>query len=495
MRKTLTYNIAQLTFDRAMNRYKKIYNEWGRGTGKTTIMGRALQRMVHEMPRASINLIGESYQQMLTRTLPSMIMGLEQHGLIQGVHYFIGRTAPKSWNWPKAYQPPQDYSRYIHFYTGTGVHLISQDKAGDGRGLNVDAELGDEAALLSKDKLDENTSPALRGSNVSAFEKCPLFMSSIFSSSTPLTLEGKWFTDMEDLSYLYPNEMRFIKADYTINAHNLGKGFIENARMTTLPYIFEAEYLNVRPNTTKNSFYSLLKESTHTYAGRFNYSHYTSTTSTIDCRGDEDCYTTLPLTIGLDFGATINCLTVVQHLKSINELRALKSMYVLGDNAEMQDDLADKFIAYYKYHSAKTVYMWYDNTGNNKTGNTRLTKSEQFADRLRLSGWTVVMMTEGGANPAHDLKHRLWEMMLKGDHPSLPRFTMNKTNCRELYISMTNAKAIHHNLTGQTQKDKSSERSKRIPRQLATDLSDSVDSIVIGMFGHMIYWSSGSLPI
>jgi len=477
----------------ALPLYQKIRLEWGRGTGKSTILGKVIKMLVVDMPRGSFTLIGESYQQILTRTLPSTILGLEQHGLYQGVHYFIGRQAPAKWNWPRSYQPPKDYSRYITFWNGAGIHLISQDKAGDGRGLNIDAEIADEAALLSKQKLDENTSPTLRGSNTGVFKNRKMFAKSVYATSTPLTLDGTWFTDEEDMAHMSPKwKYYYLKADYRVNAHNLRPGFIEDAKSSTIPWIFNAEYLNIRPNRTKNSFYAQLQEEIHTYSN-FNYSHYTTVRASVDSRGDSDCFPTLPLTIGVDFGMTINCLSVAQNLQSINELRTLKSMYVLGDNKEMQDDLADNFAKYYEYHTEKTVMMWYDNTGNNRTGNTRSTKAEQFANRLRAKGWKVVLMTTGGANPYHDLKHRLWELLLAGHHPSLPKFTLNKPNCRELWISMSNAKAKFSN-SGSTEKDKSSERSRKIPRQLATDLSDSLDSIIVGMFIHYVSTSGRILP-
>ena len=488
----MQYNLAQLIAILTMPKVESLYLEWGRGTGKSTIIGAFIRTLITSMPRCTIMLVGESYQQILTRTLPSTIMGLEQHGIFQDVHYFVGRAAPRTWKWPKAYQSPDKFDRYIQFWNGSGIHLVSQDKKGDGRGLNADAQIGDEAALLSKKLLDENTTPALRGSNPNAFRDSPYMGKTIFASSTPLTVEGMWFTDMEDIAYTKPDQMRFLKADYRVNAHNLMPGFVERAKATTIPWIFNAEYLNIRPNRTQNGFYALLNEEIHTY-NNYDYSHYTSVGASVDSRGDADCITNHQLILSVDFGATINCATVLQELKSINELRALKSFYVLGDNQETQDELADKIIAYYKYHQEKAFFFWYDNTGNNRTGNSKWTKAEQFANRLRAEGWKVYMMTTGGANMSHDLKHRLWEMLLRGDHPNLPAYRMNKPNCRELFISMSNAKA-KTNASGGTEKDKSSERSRKIPRQLATDLSDSQDAAVCGMYIHLLRMVGGYLP-
>jgi hypothetical protein len=489
----ITYNIAQMMLRIALPLYKTIHLEWGRGTGKSTALGGVIKRIILDMPRSSTMLIGESYQQILTRTLPSTVLGLEQHGLIQNVHYFIGRSAPRSWGWPQAYQPPKDYSRYIQFWNGSGIHLVSQDKKGDGRGLNTDAQIGDEAALLNKDLLDENTSPTLRGSNTKAFKGKVMFGKSVFASSTPLTLEGKWFTDFEQLAYSNPKEYYFLKANYRCNLENLREGYIEDAKRNTIPWIFDAEYENIRPNRTTGSYYALLNEKKHTYLD-WNYDHYTGMDSTKNSKGDKDCHPRLPLEIGLDFGAVINSCVVNQELLSSKEQKALKSFYVLGDNEQTQDDLADELCDYYEPHQEKVIYMWYDNDGNNRTGNSKLTKSEQFADRLRSKGWIVHMMTEGGANMSHDLKHRLWEVLLRGDHPDLPAYSMNRSNCSDLYLSMSNAKAIVDHSTGRTRKNKSSERSKKVPRQWATDLSDAQDSIIVGKYLWVLEDQYGMLP-
>lgn len=488
----LTYNIAQLMLLLAAESKDEVYAEYGRATGKTTAIGGLIKKMIKELPRASIGLLGESYQQLLTRILPSVVNGLEMHGIYQDIHYFIGRSAPRSWHWPKAYADQKDKSRAITFYNGMCINMISQDKQGDGRGLNLDGLIVDEAALINKEKLDESVRPAVRGSNKDAFNRSGIWGCKVFVSSTPIAPEGLWFTDMEDVAKTQPDKMAFLKADYRVNAHNLMPGFIESAKATTIPYIFNAEYLNIRPNRTKNSFYALLQEERHTYTN-YDYTHYVNIKSSQDSRGDADCYKTLPLIIGLDFGAVINCAATAQELKSLNALNVIKHHYTLGDNQQNQDDLADDWIKYYQYHSEKVVEMWYDNSGNNQTGNTRLTKAEQFAAKLRAAGWKVKMMTQGGANALHDLKHRLYELLLAGDHPSLPIFKINKPNCRELWISMTNAKAIVSK-SGATIKDKSVERSKRIPRQFATDPSDALDSIIVGKYIHYVSTSGRTLP-
>jgi hypothetical protein len=485
----LEYNFAQMTAALSSEYVKDIYLEWGRGTGKSTFIGHRIRQLCYALPRGVASYIAPTYQKMLTEMLPSTFMGLEQQGLYKDLHYFVGRKPPKSWNWPLPYQAPDKFDHFVWFYNGFGIHLISQDVAGSGRGLNLDAELSDESAMLDKNKMDATTSPALRGSNRRAFEKSPFFGSRLHASSTPLTLKGKWFTDMEKESITSNGQSIFIKADSTVNEHNLRKGFLDEARKTTLPHIFNAEYLNIRPKQIQDGFYPLLDEERHGY-NAFNYDYYFELGKKVDCRGDNDLNKTMPLVVGVDWGFNINCLVVNQHVD--REFRALKSMYVLGDEKQTQEDLFEKLIDYYRYHDKKVIYLWFDNSGNINTGVTKYTRAELAKAQLEKAGWQVILMTIGGRNPRHEKKHVLWNMILREDNTRLPIFRINLSNAKELWVSMSNAQATQGS-DDAVKKDKRSESSRVVSREMATDLSDAEDSAVFGMFSELMDYY-GSLP-
>lgn len=486
----LNYNLPQIFAASATLKWKWNFFEWGRGTGKTTFLGHHVRQCVNQLPRANGMLIGPSYQKILTQILPSMIQGLEQQGLYQNLHYFVGRRPPKSWKWQMPYQPPNKFDKYIIFWNGTGINLISHDVPGDGRGLNTDFEIGDESALLDKHKLDENTLPTLRGSNKQAFQSKALFASRVHTSSTPLTQKGKWFVDMEQVAMEQPDKVKFLSADCRFNEHNLRDGYLEDAKAVTLPWVFDAEYLNIRPRQIKNGFYPLLDEDTHGY-NQFDYSYYLTLGAEVDCRGDEDLTASVPLIVGQDFGAEINCMVVCQEVGQ--EFRALKDFYVLGENKMIQSDLVDKFAHYYRHHPTKRVYLYYDNSGNNLTGITKLTRAEQTATQLRAKGWQVYLRTKGGRNPDHYKKYLLWVALLGGKHPRLPAFRINQSNCRDTFISLRNA-AAKEGRNGEILKDKSSEKSKTIDRQHATDLSDAIDMPIFGMYSHLLNRTATTVP-
>jgi hypothetical protein len=390
----------------------------------------------------------------------------------------------------KAYQPPNEFDRYIQWYNGSGTHLISQDVTGDGRGLNIDYEIGDESALLDGDKLNTVTLPTLRGSNVKAFEDKPLFASRLHCSTTPLTLAGQWFTGMEEAAILHPHKIKFLKADSRVNKDNLRKGYLEDAKLVTPPYIYDAEYLNIRMKRILNGFYYLLLEKKHGYVN-FNYNHYTTIGVQASCKGDADLIPGKSIVLGIDWGATFNGLVACQHLEM--EFRALKNFYALGIDNESQDDMCKAFCDYYESHDHKVIHMWYDNTGNNKTGIEKRTRAERAKDYLKRRGWAVYLKTQSGKNPLHNLKFMLWELILSEADPRMPRFRINTENCRELLVSMQNAGVIMGG-PNEMKKDKSSERSKKILQQFATHLSDAIDAPIFGLFSQLLRNFGAVLP-
>lgn len=476
---TLRYNLAQMVASESIKTHKTVINLWGRGTGKTTSIGDTIRQMVQSMPRAVGAFVSPSNMFFMTRIIPSLVQGLELQGLYQNLHYFIGKRPPRAWNWPVPYQPPSKYDNFVSFYNGFGFHLVSQDRTGDGRGLNVDFIITDESALLDKGKLEENIEPALRGSNRKAFEKSPFLGLTVHHTSMPISSKGQWIFDIEQAQMESPDTIKVIMANCLCNLQNLMPGYLEERKKTTTPWIFESEYLNKRPNKVDSAFYAMMSEDKHGYTN-FDNSYYNSLGKKVDVRGDADVVKDKPLIIGIDWGAVINSLVVLQNLPG--EVRALNSMYVLSDRGETQDDLADRLTSYYDHHPTKTMYMYYDNTGNNRTGNTTRTRAEQFAAKLKAKGWNVIQRTEGGANPKHGEKHMIWESILKEDATWLPKFRINTINARDLLVSMQNTRVLVGS-DGTIKKDKSSERKLRTTdRQKATDLSDAIDTVIHGLF-------------
>lgn len=490
IQKQLKYNLAQILLVQS----HKLINmlEGGRGLGKSVIIGRIMKEQVENLPRATGVLVGATYVQMLTRTLPSTINGLRMHGLYKDVHYFIGRRAPKSFGWDEPFEPPLDYKHCIHFYNGFVYRMVSQDRPGDGRGINSDCVIGDEAAMLDKQELEDSVLTTCRGTNPQQYKGNKYFLSQFFFTSTPRTKKGDWIFEYESFAKTEPEKYFYLKAPSYVNIHNLGSDYFRSLQKTMYPTRYAIEIECKRNNQNTESFYPLLDIKVHGYT-KYDYEYIDELESyeQNDCRWDADLDKHKPLDAGLDFGAAINSLVIGQEDEATQTMNLLKNFFALSYNKEILEDVAKKFIRYYQHHERKLLYLYYDNTGNNSQANSRYTLAEEFATVLRAKEWTVILQTKGGKNPFHSEKYQLWNNCLNENASSdgyrkYPYIRFNLDNCAETIVSMegANAKRNNHNII---QKDKSSERKLKGEKRIqATDLSDAVDALMYGKYSDHI---------
>lgn len=457
---------------------KYITLEWGRGTGKSTIMGWYIKEIITRMPRCKFIISGSSYKDVLRTTLPSTKEGLEMFGIKENIHYVINKRGPKHWDLP--YQSPNEFGGTIHFCTGALALIVSQDSRGGGnRGSNTDAVLADEAAKQNKDQLYYDCQATNRG-NLHRHGHVDIHHTEILCSTTPLTAEGMWFIEMEKEAILNPNKYAFISATAELNRHNLGDDWFERMKANSVsPLHYNAEVLNIRPPKVENSFYPSLKPSRHYY--RRNNNSYLETlqwdeASKMTCESDGDLTINEPLILSLDYGARINTLTVQQ--RTGNEHRCLKEFYV--KHPEIIDDLFEQhFIPYYAPHHKKVIYLWDDPQGNKSQAGSRVTLFEQIERILKKHNWKVQRMGRGVYPPMSE-RFILWNAILSEKDPRLPKFRVNKDNCPNLCISLENAPSKEG--PRGIEKDKSSERNKSIQQEHATHFSDGVDYSIHGMY-------------
>ncbi len=175
---------------------------WGRGTGKSYIIGNEINTINRIMPRSITSITGQTYGQLLTRTLPSTFKYLESVGYKryepkEGGHYVIGAKPPKHFLTP--YEPVLKYENFISFSNGTGYLLLSQERIGSARGPNVDREIVDEALTLNKERYDQETSPTNRGNEehfgILSKNKVTQHHGFRYVSSMPFMPEQKWLLE------------------------------------------------------------------------------------------------------------------------------------------------------------------------------------------------------------------------------------------------------------------------------------------------------------
>lgn len=452
---------------------KQKYIEGGRGSGKTTLLGLDTQELVRQMPRASFAFVGNTYSQILSRILPALKEGLELFGLYENHDYVVGSMAGKKMGFKLPFQTPDAFNNIMHFSNGCIYQFVSLDHSDSGRGLNSYAVRGDEMALADDEKLAINVLNTNRAQKA-IFKKAPLLNSELFTSSTPLTKKGKWFTDKEVEAIKNPKDILFLKATAKQNLHNLRPDYFEYMRQAyTSDVIYNAEMLNIRPKEITNGFYARLNPDVHYYTDYNNAMLEgldLKEPIRFDCSQDLDLNHELPLIMSVDWGAAINSLVVCQNQR--DAFKYLKSMWV--KTPKILDNLfLEEFIPYYRPMKNKVVHLYYDRVGNSSVANSKYTYAQQAAKILRDNGWEVHEMTMG-ANPNHMDKYRLINVALKEDgRGNLPKIRINSANCADLIVSLEHAEV--RDTSRGWEKDKRSETRKAVEQQHATHLSDAFD--------------------
>ena len=490
----------------------------GRRLGKSSeIIAHPLSNRVFDMPGSSWLLLGRTYKQILERTLPATKTGWAKRGYYEDTHYVIGKKPPK--NWPRPKIEPSDWGHTIAWITGTVMPIGSQDREGLVNSLTCHGLAADEAKLLNQKRFQEDALPVV-SAPISQFPDSPHNRSIMLCSSMPSLPDGQWLLDyaklmdkeqidiilalavkielekekfhacenrqvkanlavkirrmQEQLRLLRMNSVYYGEASTLANLPILGWDYIEQ-QQAILGDKFKQEILNLRPRTD-SAFYAKMTDrhwiSMADYSAIDTLGFSGSKDFTCLCdRYDRDA----PLLIGMDFGANINCIVTAQRSREINMIRFIAEHWLKFPY--IQDDVAVKWCRYYEPHKCKKVTFYYDNTGNNRPGNARITRADQVKKILESHGWEVIKGTEGGANVLHDHKHRLINSALDEKTPSLPSLRFNEANLECTRESMMYARAIESKNV--IKKDKSSER-KPIPQEYATHLSDALDTILIG---------------
>lgn len=502
---------------------KELYFHAGRRLGKSTeIIAHLTYNRIHDMPKAGFLMMGRTYKQVLTRTLPGTIKGWEKRGFVEDVHFVIGKRPPA--DWPKTYNAPaKDFTHFISTYTGAGFHIGSQDRAGLVNSLTVWGIFGDESKLLLEDRFKEDAMPTNSG-ETHIFDNNPHCRTVVLTSSMPSLPEGKWLFDMEKqmdkkqiedilklalyneelkaqfndpgmefyrnrilqkmgkvqkaLRIRRKNSVMYDEASTIANIHILGLDYIRQQKVI-LKNFFKPEILSIKSDSTVGGFYAA--RTPKNFYTDFDYNHYDKYSFRnveVNSMGDRDCVKSMPLIIGMDFGPNFNNIVTAQRFDSINTIKFLNVHFVGNDG--IVDDVVRKWCDYYQYHPTKEVRFHHDKTGNNRTGLDKDTYAQRVIKILRSKGWEVNQKTIGGSNPRHQQKYLLWNLALPGKDPRYPNILINADNCEQLKISMDAAKVVDKD--GMISKDKTSERKESIPPQDATHISDAADAIILGEF-------------
>jgi hypothetical protein len=368
----ISFNPAQLTAFILQGRNKVEIH--GRGTGKSHGMGWTMHLNNRFMPRSVTSITGQTFGQLMTRTLPSTFKFLEETlGYVRNVHYVINRQPPDHFKRP--YERILKYDHFISFLNGTGYLMASQDRPGSGRGPNLDFEIIDEALTIIKDRYDQEISPANRG-NLSIFgprsdNPIPWHHGFHYVSSMPATNAGKWLLEFgnyyeEEAGIRYfdiwnkvvkmqidlleienPAEFKslwneivrirkqilpFVSSNGTLftlsnafdNIQNVGLSYIKREYEKQTMLTFLIEIMNMVLDKVEDCYYNI-DESRQIYFNSYNNDFIRDLAEdsdwdfqrlgTPDSRFDKDCNPNAALELVFDWGSRISLMSVGQEQK------------------------------------------------------------------------------------------------------------------------------------------------------------------------------------
>ncbi len=478
-------------------------------------------RNTQQMPRSTGGVIGSTFQQLLSRTLPGTLQALEDFGYKRDLHFYIGHKPPKNSNFIKPIIDPPSYEHAIIWYNGTIWRLISQDRAGTSNSLTLDWLMLDEAKFLNFQKLKEETFPA-NGGFKGHFGHIPWHHGMLIISDMPTTKAGSWFLSYKEkmdnelietihglIHERWEIQQRMKIAPKPYHARSLreidialaklrsvavyyrewssienllllGEKYIRQMKRDLPPLVFQTSILCKKIKNQKDNFYAALQEGIH-YYDAFDNSYldsldYSYKDKDDNCKQDGDLDREKPISIAFDYNANINWLVAGQ--RQGVKMLTLKSFYVKYERKIRE--LVQDFCNYYRFHNNKTVIYYYDNTA---LGTNYAVGDDDFAsvicsefERLK---WTVDRIHLGNPVPHRD-KHRMIHLALKGQKYLFPMF--NKPNNEALLLALENT-GVKITSKG-FQKDKSGEKlveSEEDRLEHRTDGTDAFDTLFIGM--------------
>jgi hypothetical protein len=524
--KPLRFNRPQLRF--ILTLMEAAVSVWGRATGKSSLIAWLMHLIVRNLPRSAWALCGQTYQQILTRTLPSTISSLERIGYIQDVHFVIGCTPPR--HFARPFEPPQKFTHCITFYNGTCFHLVSlAGGGGSARGLNLDGILADESLTLDKERFDDEVMPANRGNERQAWAGHRLHHGVFHFTSMPYGTQGKWllegskhyqesgrdyealareliklqlkyirnkdrearraiWVDIQKLTtelryYTDENGQLYSEANVFENWQNVSIRYLEQLERSLPDFVFRVEVLNQRPTTVEAGFYPTLDLAKHTYEA-FEYGHLHGgkeeeqyqlkrlqrLADYPDSRQDADCDTALPLRLAVDYGKA-TFLTVAQVHAKAREYRFLNGLFV--KHPKLIRDLCNAFTTYYANHVNKRLTFIEDaEYGNSRVPNSDETYNQLFVRLLREANWKVEVLKLGRA-PSYHTRYLLAHDLLAEIDPNAWRIRFNKYHCKQVLIAMQLTE-IKEGPKG-IEKNKASEKLDSVPAEDAPHFTDTFD--------------------
>lgn len=429
------------------------------------IGGSDIVRM-QEMPRAKGFLSSSTYNQILTKTLPAMEERWQAAGMIDGVHYVVGRRPPKHFELP--YQLPRKFENCVFFWNGYCREFLSMDRPDLSRGGSYQFGDVDEAALVTQDEKNLILLPMLRGFRHQF--NSDLYRQMSYYSSIPWKPSGYWLFDFEEKAKAFPDQYFWLESTAYDNVEVLGLDYIKSLE-EELPYLqFQVEVMNRRVRKTKDAFYHNFNPDKHSYSVRYLYDegprgYETKGLADPHYRDDQ------LIDLTFDFSGWFNCATAWQEGKGEKRPAefCLHQFFVKDEDGKVAE-LVDKICAHYKGHKNKLVRVWGEPRGHDKRPDTTATIYQQIQSRFVANGWRCEVRVPAGQVKAHKERNTYMNQVLAEENNVLPIIRFNDVTCKDVIIAMQVTEVAHD-----FQKNKKNERDRAYPQEHAPHFTDGVD--------------------
>lgn len=460
------WNPKQKEFLKANQQWKVFLA--GRSGGKTTVDKGENQKRAYHMPRSKSFLISSTYNQLLTKSIPTIEAKMKLGGWIEGVHYVIGKRPPKHFDKPLS--EPRRYENTMIYFNGYCVEFISMDNAQTNRGGSYQSGSADEVLNLKEEDFTQVIVPSIRPSAGDfRFKHAPCYLQVCFYTSMPRKISAEWLFKYEEWAKVDPENFFWLEATSWDNVHVIGEKQLKMWEKV-MPYIeYQIEVMNRRLKVVDSAYYHKFKREVHTYNVKYLYD--------IGERGWETKYVIDPyykddelLEWTLDFGGWINVGLVAQER---NRCEYIQDYLWVKDDEGKVDELVDKFCERYKKHKHKVVRLWGERMGIAKNALIQGNIYEYIASKLRLRGWEVIVKAKIDNTKDQKTRYSLINDFFnerEGRNAGLPRVRINEEACKDFIVAIETTNTRNTN-----EKDKSKETDRAFAQQFATHAPDAMD--------------------
>jgi len=462
--KTLYLNEKQLQFLQAMQPVKIALA--GRGWGKSSLIGFGQRQKMSALPRAKFFFASTTYNQILTKTLPAAENIWQEMGMVEDVHYSVGKKPPKHFALP--YAPPRKWQNVISIYNGFCIEMLSMDRPDLARGGSYDGGEVDEMALIKQEVVTKVLLPSIRG-NSHRFSS-PLHQQFCGYTSVPWKPSGYWVLDYEEKQKQDPDEYFLIEGTAYDNIEILGQKYIDRLEREMSYLEFQVEVMNRRFMKVPDGFYHAFDDKKHTYSPEYEYGEGVRGITVV---GTKDVNSEALLEVSFDFSGWFNCCTIWQ--EQGNTERCVANLYVKED--QKLNELIKKFCQRYKEHKVKFVRVWGEPRGHDPLPMTP-SIYETIKALFESEGWGCEIAVKAGRTNNHLERHQFMADILLERNPTLPKVSINEESCKELIIAIQVTE-----ITQDMKKNKSKEKDRNFPQEHAPHLTDTMDYYLIQKHG------------